>query len=99
MMAIFSQFYSVVWVDTLDMRKFVMLCFITGYGAGQGCYLSADLALAIGTMPDPNEASRYMGLWGLSAFIGGGTGSIMASVLMEVFGRIVPEHMGIHMEE
>jgi len=99
LMAFASQFWGTTFVDGLSARKAVMLCYIAGYGTGQGCYLAADLALAIGTMPDPNEASRYMGLWGLSAFIGGGSGSIMASVLMEVFGRIVPEHMGIHMEE
>jgi len=71
-----------------------MLCYVAGYGTGQGSYLAADLALAIGTMPDPNEASRYMGLWGLSAFVGGGLGSIGAAGLMEIFGRALPKHLG-----
>lgn len=98
-MAFSSQFWGAIFPSTLHMRKLVMLLYIAGYGTGQGCYLAADLALALGTMPDPNEASRYMGLWGLSAFMGGSFGSIGAVALMEIFGRIVPQHMGIPVEE
>merc|ERR1740117_394100 len=98
-MAFFSQSYGAMYPSTLAARKMAMLCYIAGYGAGQGCYLAGDLALPIGTMPDPTEASRYMGLWGLSAFIGGSLGSIGCATLMQVFGRIVPRHMGIQLAQ
>lgn len=99
LMAFSSQSYGAMYPSTLAARKLALLCYIAGYGAGQGCYLAGDLALAIRTMPDPNEASRYMGLWGLSAFIGGSLGSVGSATLMEVFGRIVPRHMGIHVAQ
>ena len=45
--------------------------------------MSADLALAIDTMPDPDEASRYLGLWGVSAFLGAGLGGFAMSLMLE----------------
>jgi len=99
LMAFSCQFWGITYLKTLSMRKMLMLIQVGGYGTGQGCYLAADLALAIGTMPDPNEASRYMGLWGLSAFIGGCSGALGTSALMEIFGRALPDHLGIQVAE
>jgi hypothetical protein len=95
-MAVSSQLWVSALFQQLIMRKICMILCIVGYGIGQGCYLSADLALTMATIPDTNEASRYMGFWGVSAFIGGGLGSVAAGTLMELFGKVLPEHWGTH---
>ena len=39
-------------------------------GFGNGCYQAVDLALAVDTLPDAAEAARYLGVWGVGAFVG-----------------------------
>lgn len=40
------------------------------YGIGNGTYLSVDYALACDTLPSAENAARYLGIWGVGAFIG-----------------------------
>ena len=94
-LAVGSQFWVCYFFQSLKMRKFILLLFFSIYGIGKGSYMSADLALAIDTMPDPDEASRYLGLWGLSAFLGAGLGGFAMSIILEVFGKTLPASYGM----
>lgn len=51
------------------------------YGIGNGAYLSVDYALACDALPNKENAAKFLGIWGVAAFIGtmvsqclGGTG-------------------------
>ncbi|CAJ1348718.1 unnamed protein product [Effrenium voratum] len=91
-LAVACQFWVCPYFEAKS--KAALLGFFTVYGFGKGCYMSADLALAIDTMPDPDEASRYLGLWGVSAFLGAGLGGFAMSLMLEVFGKMLPESYG-----
>lgn len=95
LLAIGTQFWVCLFFKELEVKKMILLLFFAVYGFGKGSYMSADLALGIATMPDPDEASRYMGLWGLSAFLGAGLGGFVMSVILELFGDILPVSYGM----
>ena len=57
-------------------------------GLGNGAYQAVDLALAVDTLPDPAESARYMGIWGVGAFIGACFGPVLGAPLLYVFGRL-----------
>lgn len=39
-------------------------------GVGNGAYLSVDYALACDTLPSKEHAAKFLGIWGVAAFIG-----------------------------
>lgn len=94
-MAFSSQFWVSAMLTDVDARLIAMSVQAIIFGAGQGSYLAGDLALAIKTMPDSNEASRYLGMRGLSAFTGGTLGALTFSMFMEVFGQVLPDALDI----
>jgi len=94
-LAIGSQFWVCLFFKEFEVKKMILLLFFAVYGFGKGSYMSADLALGIATMPDLDEASRYMGLWGLSAFLGAGLGGFVMSVILQLFGEILPVSYGM----
>jgi len=94
-LALGTQFWICVFFQGLKVKKMILLLFFAFYGFGKGSYMSADLALAIDTMPDPDEASRYLGLWGLSAFLGAGLGGFAMSIILLVFGEMLPASYGM----
>lgn len=97
-LAIGTQFWVCLFFQSLKLKKMVLLLFFAVYGFGKGSYMSADLALGIATMPDPDEASRYMGLWGLSAFLGAGLGGFAMSMILQLFGEILPASYGMKLK-
>eukprot|EP00438_Fugacium_kawagutii_P007431 Skav210440 [mRNA] locus=scaffold1297:81192:85455:+ [translate_table: standard] len=97
-LAIGTQFWVCLFFHNLKLKKMVLLLFFAVYGFGKGSYMSADLALGIATMPDPDEASRYMGLWGLSAFLGAGLGGFAMSMILQLFGEILPASYGMKLK-
>jgi len=99
LLAVGTQFWICAFFSPGLFSKTVLLGFFAVYGFGQGCYMSADLALAIDTLPDPDEASRYLGLWGLSAFLGAGVGGLAMSFVLELFGKTLPETYGIRVPQ
>ena len=48
-------------------------------GLGNGCYQAVDLALAVDTIPDLEESARYLGIWGVGAFVGVCLGPVIGS--------------------
>lgn len=56
-------------------------------GLGNGAYQAVDLAIAVDTLPDPAESARYMGIWGVGAFIGACFGPVLGAPLLYFFGR------------
>jgi MFS family permease len=40
------------------------------YGIGNGAYLSVDYALACDALPSKENAAKFLGIWGVAAFIG-----------------------------
>lgn len=94
-MGVSVQFWITAMIMDYEVKERIMFVQTLIYGAGQGSYLAGDLALANKTMPNPEEASRYFGLWGWSACIGGILGTGAVSSMIEIFGRIIPERRGL----
>lgn len=56
------------------------------YGIGNGTYLSVDYALACDTLPSKDQAARYLGIWGVGAFIGTLLGPMLIGPALLWFG-------------
>merc|ERR1712138_80527 len=56
------------------------------YGIGNGTYLSVDYALACDTLPSKDQAARYLGIWGVGAFIGTLLGPMLIGPALLLFG-------------
>jgi len=56
------------------------------YGIGNGTYLSVDYALACDTLPSKEKAARYLGIWGVGAFIGTLFGPLLIGPALILFG-------------
>lgn len=62
-------------------RESVML--ITGIvGAANGAYLTMDGSLAFDALPNKEEAARFMGIWGVGAFIGTALGPTIGGPIL-----------------
>lgn len=60
------------------------------FGAGSGCYLAVDYALALDCLPKGTNArgsSEALGLWGISSFIGSAIGPLITGILLELGGQ------------
>lgn len=57
-------------------------------GFGNGAYQAVDLALAVDTLPNAEESARFMGVWGVGAFVGVCLGPVIGAPLLYVFGQI-----------
>ena len=57
-------------------------------GLGNGSYQAVDLALAVDTLPNPEESARFMGVWGVGAFVGVCLGPLIGAPLLYVFGQV-----------
>lgn len=60
------------------------------WGLGQGVYLAGDQSVSYVLIPDPEEASRYLGFASLCSFTGAIFGGGIASVLLVAFGGGAP---------
>jgi len=56
------------------------------WGCGQGVYLAGDQALSYALLPDPEEASRFLGLASVCACIGAIAGGSLTGGLLWCFG-------------
>lgn len=74
-------------IDTLSLSLRGLTQLPTG-GLGNGAYQAVDLALAVDTLPDPVESARYMGVWGVGAFVGVCFGPVIGTPLLYFFGRV-----------
>jgi len=63
---------------------YVLICII---GACEGCYLTMDYAIAMDTIPNAEEAARFMGVWGVAAFLGTALGPLINGPLLFVVGQ------------
>jgi len=61
-----------------------LLCFI---GALEGIYLTMDYAIAIDTLPNQEEAARFMGVWGVASFIGAALGPAIGGPALYLIGH------------
>jgi len=60
------------------------------FGAGTGCYLAVDYAMALDCMPKGANArgsSEALGLWGISSFIGSALGPLITGIILELAGQ------------
>lgn len=84
-------FSSAVIMGTYFMFMFFrtkQLAFLGGaiYGIGNGTYLSVDYALACDTIPNKDNAARYLGIWGVGAFVGTLFGPMLVGPALLYFG-------------
>eukprot|EP01134_Creolimax_fragrantissima_P003865 CFRG3865T1 len=56
------------------------------YGVGNGTYLSVDYALACDTLPSKESSGRFLGIWGVGAFIGTLLGPMLVGPALLLFG-------------
>jgi len=56
------------------------------WGIGQGLYLAGDQALQLALLPDPDQASRYLGLTSVCHCIGAVFGGTISGSLLAVLG-------------
>uniref|UniRef100_A0A7S2N3M5 Major facilitator superfamily (MFS) profile domain-containing protein n=1 Tax=Zooxanthella nutricula TaxID=1333877 RepID=A0A7S2N3M5_9DINO len=56
------------------------------WGLGQGVYLAGDQALSYALLPNPDEASRLLGLTSICAAVGAASGGAMTGGLLRFFG-------------
>jgi len=82
---------SVILVSTYIMFMFCRTrhaALIAGaiYGIGNGAYLSVDYALACDTLPSKDNAARYLGIWGVGAFIGTLLGPLLIGPALLLLG-------------
>ena len=58
------------------------------WGVFNGCFVAVDFALAIDTLPCKEEAAKFLGVWGVSAFVGTTIGPITGGLALYFFGQI-----------
>jgi len=56
------------------------------WGLGQGVYIAGDQSLSFAILPDPSEASRYLGFTSLTVCLGSVLGSVASASLLAFFG-------------
>lgn len=94
-MGVSCQFELCAFIEDPGFRIQVFTMQSIAFGIGQAMYLTGDLAVAIRVMPSIVESSKLLGLaLGISAFVGGGIGSLASALLLDLFGRIIPEASG-----
>ncbi|KNC83305.1 hypothetical protein SARC_04430 [Sphaeroforma arctica JP610] len=69
---------------TRDLMSILIVAAV--YGIGNGTYLSVDYALACDTLPSKESAARYLGVWGVGAFIGTLLGPMLIGPALLFFG-------------
>jgi len=50
-------------------------------------YLTMDNCLAVETLPSKKDAARFMGMWGIAAFVGTAAGPLIGGPALYVVGR------------
>eukprot|EP00928_Gymnodinium_smaydae_P034418 TRINITY_DN24392_c0_g3_i1.p1 TRINITY_DN24392_c0_g3~~TRINITY_DN24392_c0_g3_i1.p1 ORF type:complete len:718 (+),score=134.98 TRINITY_DN24392_c0_g3_i1:132-2285(+) len=99
LMGVAGQFWLVTFVPDPVSRMLLLDVQALLYGTGQGMYLAGDMSLTLKTVPDVNESNRYLSLaHAVSTFVGGCAGGIGMAVIMEVFGRRLPETFGVRLK-
>ena len=83
----FFMIFAVIGLAASSSPDAVLLFAIIG-GFGNGIYQAVDLALAVDTLPDPQQAAMYMGIWGIGAFIGASLGPAIGGPLLIIAGRL-----------
>ena len=58
------------------------------WGVMNGCFVAVDFAIAIDTLPDKQEAAKFLGVWGVSAFVGTTLGPITGGLALYFLGQI-----------
>ena len=58
------------------------------WGVMNGCFVAVDFAIAIDTLPDKQEAAKFLGVWGVSAFVGTTVGPITGGLALYFLGQI-----------
>jgi len=60
-------------------------------GAANGMYLTMDNCLAVETLPNKKDAARFMGMWGIAAFVGTASGPLIGGPALYIVGRTETE--------
>lgn len=62
-------------------------------GGANGIYLAMDAALALDTLPNGEEAARFMGVWGIGCFLGSALGPVIGGPILSACGhnQLMPE--------
>mmetsp|Transcript_16931 Transcript_16931/g.27413 ORF Transcript_16931/g.27413 Transcript_16931/m.27413 type:complete len:449 (-) Transcript_16931:37-1383(-) len=73
---------NIAFIGAKDQMAVVLItCLI---GAANGMYLSMDGSLAVDALPSKDEAARFMGIWGVGAFLGASLGPIIGGPVLRM---------------
>lgn len=56
-------------------------------GGAQGCFQTMDYCLALDSLPNQKEAARFMGIWGVAAFVGSSVGPAIGGPTLYYVGQ------------
>jgi len=55
-------------------------------GCANGAYLAMDTSLAVDTLPNKNDAAKFLGIWGVAGFVGSAMGPMLGGPILYVLG-------------
>jgi hypothetical protein len=77
-------------VGLLFCRHFHQVMILSAVvGCANGAYLAMDTSLAVDTLPDKNDAAKFLGIWGVAGFFGSAMGPMLGGPLLYRFGSFV----------
>lgn len=79
-----SETTQVAVLESIWMPR--LLATFAMWGLGQGVYIAGDQSLSFAILPDPSEASRYLGFTSLTVCLGSVLGSVASASLLAFFG-------------
>jgi len=78
-----TGYFAVMFCNSVPQ----MLLLSVFCGAANGAYLTMDTSLAIDTLPDPDSAARFLGVWGIGSFVGTALGPVVGGALLYLLGN------------
>jgi MFS family permease len=76
---------NIAFIFTRTFMQVLIVSF--AMGGANGMYLTMDTSLAIDTLPSRKDAARFLGIWGVAAFVGTALGPMISGPMLYYFGE------------